>query len=199
MLPVLALDMSRGTHMTVVSVTLYVLGSGLLLAGGAAKILGRELRAPSRLLGGLEVGLASLVLLGIATNIPDERLPVIGVAIMYWGFFWFLLIQWYRSHGRGSCECFGKVTEITPEHMVTVAALAVGSTVVALDPYGPAFPANQLARISLVITSAIGGLLLMTLLELGRSSLTAWEARTEATPPTWAWHRGGKHAGTARI
>lgn len=178
--------------------TIYVLGSGLLLASGVAKLVGRNASALNRALGGVEIVVASIALLGIVTDfsrvgsIRVGSIPISVVGLMYWAFLSFLMIQRYGSRGASSCECFGRRTEITPEHLITVTVIAVACTLVALEPAPSAsLPGSQPLRLALLMTSVVGGWLLMALLELGRTSMTAWQGRAETETSTWTWYGTG--------
>lgn len=184
-----------------VATAMYALGVGLLLAGGGAKLTGRNINVWNRALGGVEVVAGSAAILAILLDFPHKRTPALVVAALYWGFFLYLLVRLRRSRGPSTCDCFGRPTEITPEHAIVVSVIAFFSTLVALEIGSDQVRTLGPFGLAVAITATIGGLLLMTLLEFGRASISAWGRSAEGDTSTWTWHPGGwgEDATTERV
>lgn len=193
---------SRVRVILFVATAMYALGAGLLLAGGGAKLTGRNINVWNRALGGGEVVAGSVAILALWLDFPHKRTPALIVAVLYWGFFLFLLARQYGSRGPSTCDCFGRPTEIAPEHAIVVSGIALASTLVAFGVASdPARTLGQSFGLAIAITATIGGLLLMTLLELGRAAMSAWVRSVEGDTSTWTWHLGGgrEDATTERV
>lgn len=165
----------------------FVVGAGLLVIGGVAKLI--EPSRSAHALRGVGLGvLAPWVRVGAAVGLGigagalwwGDGVWAVLVAVSYTGFSAFVLVVRRRGGALGSCGCFGQTdTPPTRAHVMVTAMLALAAATVAIDaPAGvrTIVETEPLAGIPALTVAACGGVLaflvlahLPRLLELARS------------------------------